>query len=442
MRKTLITLLLMILSCQTFSQVQEFILNNGLKILVKEDHRAPIAVSMIWYHVGSADEPGGITGVSHAIEHMMFKGTSKYPLGVFSKTIAAIGGQSNAFTNNDYTAFFEKTDASQLATSFELEADRMNNLLLQADEFAKEIKVIQEERRLRTDDNPQALAFERFLATAHLAAPYNHPVIGWMSDLQQMSVGDVRKWYECYYAPNNATLVVVGDVTAEQVRRLAEHYFGPLPKRIIPQSKQQLEPPALGKKLVHVQTAAKLPLIMIGYSVPGVSTAKNAFEPYALEIIAGIMDAGEGSRFAKNLIRGKHIATGASTYYNLYTRYQTQFIVYGSPNQNQNINILQKGLIAELNNLQKVPVSDTELQRIKNQIIAQKTYEKDSIFGQAMELGLLETIGLGWKKANDYTQAINAVTAEQIQQTAQRYFQENNMTITQLESTTSSKVKS
>lgn len=441
MRKILITLL-MVLSCQTFSQVQEYTLNNGLKILVKEDHRAPIAVSMIWYNVGSADEPGGITGVSHAIEHIMFKGTKKYPLGVFSKTIAEIGGQSNAFTNNDYTAFFEKTDASRLATSFELEADRMNNLLLSADEFAKEIKVIQEERRLRTDDNPQALAFERFLATAHLAAPYNHPVIGWMSDLKQMTVNDIRTWYKRYYAPNNATLVVVGDVNAEQVHALAQKYFAGLPQRKIPVRKPQQEPPALGKKAIRVQSTAKLPLVMIGYSVPGVKTAKAAYEPYALEIIAGIMDAGEGARFAKNLIRGQHIATGASTYYNLYTRYQTQFIVYGAPSQNQNVHVLEKGLVEQLADLKRNRVSEQELQRIKNQIIAQKTYEKDSIFSQAMELGLLETVGLGWNKANEYTQAINAVTAEQIQQTAQRYFQDNNMTVAKLEPQTTPKVKS
>ncbi|AUH71656.1 insulinase family protein [Legionella sainthelensi] len=432
MRKILFTLL-MVLSCQTFSQVQEFILNNGLKILVKEDHRAPIAVSMIWYKVGSADEPGGITGVSHAIEHMMFKGTEKYPLGIFSKTIASIGGQANAFTNNDYTAFFEKVDASKLATSFELEADRMNHLTLDTNEFAKEIKVIQEERRMRTDDNPQALAFERFLATAHFSAPYHHPVIGWMSDLKQMNVEDVREWYKKYYAPNNATLVVVGDVNPEQVRVLAENYFGALPRKAIPERKVQKEPPMLGKKSVHVQASAKLPLLMLGYSVPSTSTAHKAYEPYALEIIAGILDAGESSRFAKNLIRGNHIAAGADTYYNPYTRYQTQFIIYGTPSQNSKVSDLQKAFLNELDDLKKKPVNQEELQRIKNQIIAQKTFEKDSIFGQASEIGLLETIGLGWQKAGEYTNAIEAVTPEQIQQTAQHYFQEKNKTIAILE---------
>ncbi len=431
MHKILITLL-MVLSCQTFSQVQEFILNNGLKILVKEDHRAPIAVSMIWYNIGSADEPGGITGVSHAIEHMMFKGTSKFPLGIFSKTIAAQGGQENAFTNNDYTAYFEKIDASRLATSFELEADRMNNLLLDANEFAKEIKVIQEERRLRTDNNPQALAFERFLATAHLAAPYSHPVIGWMSDLQQMNTEDLKKWYQRYYAPNNATLVVVGDVNPEQVHALAERYFGAIQKRAIFERKPQKAPPALGKKTVTIHAPAKLPLLMIGYTVPGVKTAKNAWEPYALELITGILDGGEGARFAKNLIRGSHVATGADAYYNLYSRYQTQFILYGAPNQNHQIKDFRKALIAEVNDLKNTPVSAQELQRIKNQIIAQKTFEKDSIFGQAMELGLLETVGIGWKNTNNYANAINSITPAQIQQTAQRYFQDNNMTEAEL----------
>ncbi|HAT7073048.1 TPA: insulinase family protein [Legionella pneumophila] len=431
MHKLLISLM-MLLSFQAFSQVQEYTLNNGLKVLVKEDHRAPVVVSMIWYNVGSADEPIGITGVSHAIEHMMFKGTSKYPVGVFSKTIAALGGQENAFTNNDYTAYYEKLDADHLATSFELEADRMNNLLLNSEEFAKEIKVIQEERRLRTDNNPQALAFERFLATAHLTAPYNHPVIGWMNDLKQMKVEDLKKWYESYYAPNNATLVVVGDVNPEKVHALAERYFSSIAKRPIASRKPQQEPLALGKKMVYINAPAKLPLLLIGYTVPSVKTAKNNWEPYALEIIAGILDAGESARFAKHLVRGNQVATGAEAYYNLYSRYQSQFIVFGAPSQDHQIKDLEKALITELEALKKAPVSNQELQRVKNQIIAQKTFEKDSIFGQAMELGLLETIGLGWKNTETYTKAINEITPEQIQQVAQRYFQENNMTVAEL----------
>lgn len=427
MRKILIALFIL-LSCQTFSQVQEFILNNGLKILVKEDHRAPIAISMIWYNVGSSDEPGGITGISHVIEHMMFKGTVQYPQGVFSKTIADVGGQSNAFTSTDYTAFFEKLAAPQLAIGMKLEADRMNHLLMQAKEFNKEIKVIQEERRMRTDDNPQALAFERFLATAHLSSPYSHPVIGWMSDLKQLELKEVKAWYQTYYGPNNATLVVVGDVQANQVLKLATQYFDNMPKIKLFPRKNQVEPPALGLKQVKILSSTQIPLIMIGYAVPGLNTAKNSSEAYTLELIAGILDAGDSSRFSKNLIHKQHVASAASAYYNIYTRYATQFIVYGVPSKNESLHSLKNSLLQEIELLKTHRIDDNELQRVKKQIIAQKTYEKDSIMGQAMELGILETIGLGWKKATDYQTAIQSITPEQIQVVAQHYFQERNST--------------
>ncbi len=429
MRVVLIALLTLI-SYQTFSQVQQFTLDNGLKILVKEDHRAPVVVSMVWYNVGSADEPGGITGTSHALEHLMFKGTKKYPLGVFSKTIASIGGQENAFTNNDYTVYFEKIAANHLAVSLELEADRMQNLLLDKEEFGKEIKVIQEERRLRTDDNPQALTFERFLATAHLTAPYNHPVIGWMSDLQQMSVTDARAWYQRFYVPNNATLVVVGDVNAPHVFTLAKKYFGHLEKRPQIERKPEKEPPRLGKKTVDVYASAQVPMLMLGYTVPSVktTTSDNSLDPYALEIIAGILDAGNSGRVSSQLVRGKHIASNVDVFYNLYARYQTQFILYGTPSQSHTASELKKGIITEIKRLQTEPVNEKELQRVKTQIIAQKTFERDSIFGQAMELGLLETLGLGWQTAGKYIDRINSVTAQQVQKAAQRYFQGNNMT--------------
>jgi zinc protease len=430
--RTILLTILMALSGSAFCHVQAFQLSNGLKVLVKEDHRAPIAVSMIWYNVGSADEPGDITGVSHAIEHMMFKGTTQFPLGVFSKTIAALGGQENAFTNYDYTAYFEKSDANHLSTSFQLEADRMNHLLLDSQEFAKEIKVIQEERRQRTDDNPQALAFERFLATAHLAAPYNHPVIGWMSSLKQMKVEDLKKWYAQYYAPNNATLVVVGDVDAHNVAALAKQYFGAIPSHPVTQRRPQKEPPALGKKNVTIHAPAKLPLVMIGYSVPSASTAANPKEPYALELIAALLNAGDGSRFPKNLVRTRQIASSADVYYNLYARYTTQFIVFGAPSKSHSVDELQQGLLEELSQLKTTLVSSQELQKVKIQLIAQKTFEKDSIFGQATEIGLLETVGLGWRRGETYAETINQITPEDIQKAAQHFFQEKCRTDAQL----------
>lgn len=422
--------LLALFSCQTYSQVHQFTLDNGLKILVKEDHRAPIAVTMVWYDVGSADEPGGITGVAHSLEHFMFKGTKKYPLGVFTKTIAAIGGQENAFTNNDYTAYYEKIAANHLPLTLELEADRMQNLLFSEEEFNKEIKVIQEERRLRTDDNAQALTFERFLATAHLTSPYNHPVIGWMSDLQQMRVSDAKAWYQRFYVPSNATLVVVGDVNADEVYKLAKKYFGPLGKHPKHERKPQMEPPRLGKKTVEVHGPAQIPLFMLGYTVPTVKTASpdHAADPYALEILAGILDAGESGRVSANLIRGQQVASSIDVYYNLYSRYETQFILYGVPSQAHSVADLKKGMLDEINRLKIELINEKELQRVKAQIIAQKTFEKDSIFGQAMELGLLETLGLGAQTAEKYIDRINSITPKQLQRAAQTYFYENNST--------------
>ncbi len=425
---------LTLVSYQTLGQVQEFKLNNGLKILVKEDHRSPIVVSMIWYNVGSADEPGGITGVSHALEHLMFKGTKKFPLGIFSKTIADLGGQENAFTNTDYTTYFEKLAASNLSVGFELEADRMQQLQFEPNEFAKELKVIQEERRMRTDDNPQSLTYERFLAAAHLSSPYHHPVIGWMSDLRQMQVDDARAWYHEYYAPNNATLVVVGDVTMNTVRDLAQKYFGhltPHPQKI---RKLQTEPPILGKKQIQVHAPAQVPALMMGYTVPSAKTVTetaiktDSMDPYALELIAGILDAGDSSRFNQRLIRGEHIASSLAVQYNMYARYQTQLTFFGTPNQTHTVDDLRKGVLAELARLQNEPIGETELARVKTQIIAQKTFERDSIFSQAMEMGLLETIGLGWQAADHYVERINSVTPEHIQKAAIHYLKENNLT--------------
>lgn len=430
----ILLLALSLLSGQILAQTQQFTLDNGLKILVREDHRAPIAVSMIWYNVGSADERGGSTGLSHALEHLMFKGTKKFPLGVFSKTISSLGGTENAFTSNDYTAYHEKIAASHLAVSFELEADRMTHLLLDKDEFAKEINVIQEERRLRTDDNPQALTFERFLATAHLSTPYHHPVIGWMSDLKHMSVNDAKAWYQRFYAPNNATLVVVGDVSASNVYALAKHYFGPLARQPLPVRPIQEEPHALGKKTVLVHTAVNVPILMLGYTVPTLKTANQSTKdvPYILDVISGLLDAGDSGRLGKHLIHGTQVASSANTYYNKYARYQTQFVLFGTPSKTHTVAELQAGIESELNNLKTNRVDEQALARIKTQLIAAKTFELDSVYAQAMELGILETIGLGWQIADNYVDIINSITAEQVQKTAQRYFIDNQMTTAEL----------
>lgn len=424
------TAILVLMVSQSFAQTQTFSLSNGLKILVKEDHRSPVAVTMVWYNVGSADEQGGITGVSHALEHLMFKGTKKFPLGVFSKKIAAIGGQENAFTSNDYTAYFEKIAAKDLETTFQLEADRMQGLQFNPVEFKKEMHVIQEERRLRTDDNPQALAMERFFATAQLASPYHHPVIGWMSDIKQLRIADARDWYRQYYAPNNATLVVVGDVRAQTVYSLAQKYFSRLTPRPQKTRKLQMEPRPLGKKTLHVEAPAQIPSLFVGFTVPSLKTAlpNKEYTPYALELIAGILGAGDSSRMMQNLVKNQHIASQVEVEYRMYSRYQTQFLIFASQGQDKTLKDLAKAVTHELEQLIQHPVGEQELERIKTQIIAEKTFEKDSIFSQAMELGLLETLGLGLKASSEYVAKINAITPAQIQETAARYFNEKNRT--------------
>ena len=412
----------------TPSKVQQYSLNNGLKILVKEDHRAPVVVSMIWYNVGSADEPGGITGVSHVVEHMMFKGTSRYPTGVFSKTIAALGGQENAMTNYDYTAYYEKIPAVQLPIAFELEADRMRNLQFNSHELTKEINVIREERRLRTDDNPQAITFEHYMATAYLTDPYHHPVIGWMGDLNEMTLGDVKAWYDNFYTPNHATLVVVGDVIGQNVVELANLYFGKIARQPSYQRKKQVEPTNFGEKRIDIHAPAKIPMLMIGYTVPSAKTAQRIWEPYALELAAGILDEGNSARFSKNLIRGSHIASHAETYYNLYSRYQSQFILWGTPAQNRSTEELKQHFLKEIKRLQTEPIEARELTRVKTQLIAQKTFEQDSIFGQAMEIGLLETLGLGQETGDKFIDHIQSVTAQQIQAVAKQYLNDSALT--------------
>jgi zinc protease len=219
----------------------EFTLDNGLKVVVREDHRAPVVVSQIWYKVGSSYEAPGQTGLSHALEHMMFKGTEKIGPGEASLILRDLGAEENAFTSDDFTAYYQVLARDRLGVAFELEADRMANLRLPADEFTREIEVIKEERRMRTDDKPMSKAYERFKTIAYLASGYHTPTIGWMADLERMKVEELRHWYKSWYVPNNATLVVVGDVTPGEVKTLAQRYFGPIAKRDVPPAKIPLE---------------------------------------------------------------------------------------------------------------------------------------------------------------------------------------------------------
>ena len=415
-----------------FADVSEYLLSNGLKLIVKPDHRAPVAVTQIWYKVGSSYEYNGITGISHQLEHMMFKGTENLAPNEFSRIIAANGGRENAFTGRDYTAYFQTMEADRLEVSFRLEAERMRKLIIDETELIKEREVVAEERRMRTEDNPIAMTREVFNATAFVNSPYHHPIVGWMSDINHYEAEDLREWYQKWYAPNNATIVVVGDVKAEVVYKLAEQYFGNLNPEVIAVVKPQIEVLQLGMRKVTVQTSAELPHLMMGWKVPVVKTADVSWEPYALEMLAGILDGGASARFSRELVRGKEIATSIGAGYGLFSRLDDLFIVAGTPTKVHTVVELQQAVKQQIEMLKTELVKEQELTRIKAQVVANKTYERDSVFYQAMQIGMLETIGLDWRLSEEYVKNIDAVTAQQVQAVARKYFIDKTLTVAEL----------
>ncbi|MGD8785272.1 MAG: pitrilysin family protein [Thioalkalispiraceae bacterium] len=415
------------------STVHEYKLENGLKLLVKEDHRAPIVVSQIWYKVGASSEHNGITGISHVLEHMMFKGTEKIKPGDFSKIIKEHGGRDNAFTGRDYTAYFQLLEKSRLEVSFEMEADRMRNLTLPEEEFLKEVEVVKEERRMRTEDKPRSLTYEQFNAAAYTNNPYQHPIIGWMNDLDNMKVGDLRDWYQKWYAPNNATIVVAGDVKPDEVYKLAKKHFAPLQREDVPELKPRKERQQLGPRKVTVRAPAKVPYMIMGYKVPVLRTVEHEWEPYALEVLAGVLSGSRSSRFPKILVRDKQIAVNADVGYNMHAKYNEMFLLDATPAQGHSVDVVIKAIQEQIGLIKQERISEEELNRVKAQVIASDVYEKDSVFYQAMILGTLETVGLRWQMADEYLEKIKAVTPEQVQQVAKKYFIENHLTVAVLE---------
>ncbi len=414
-------------------KVHERTLSNGLKVLVKEDHRSPVVVTQVWYKVGSSYEYGGITGISHMLEHMMFKGTDQYPAGEFSRIIAENGGRENAFTGADYTAYFQTLEKSRLPVSFELEADRMRNLHLLEEELEKELQVVMEERRMRTEDKPRSKTLEQFAAMAYANSPYKNPVIGWPSDIENYTVEDLQKWYQLWYAPNNAILVVVGDVVPEEVFKLAEKYFGPLkPSELKPQ-KPRKEMKQLGTRQMNVKLPAKLPYLVMGYKVPVLNTAKEEWEAYALDMLVSLLDGGNSARLPSRLVRGKQIAVGVSAHYDMTDRLQSLFTITATPAEGHTVADVEKALKEEIKQLQENLVSEEELDRIRAQVVASAVYERDSNFYQAMQLGLLETVGVGWQEADLYADKVSRITAEQVREVAKKYLVEDRLNIAILE---------
>lgn len=409
----------------------EFTLDNGLKVVVREDHRAPVVVSQIWYKVGSSYETPGQTGLSHALEHMMFKGSDKAGPGEASRILRDIGAQENAFTSDDYTAFYQVLASDRLPIALELEADRMASLHLPADEFAKEIEVIKEERRLRTDDQPHAKAFEVFKAMAYPASGYHTPTIGWMADLERMNIDELRAWYKAWYVPNNATLVVVGDVTVDQVKTLAQRYFGPIARRATPPSKIPLELAAPGERRITVHVRTQLPSLIYAFNVPGMVTAKDPRSVQALRLIAALLDGGDSARFSSRLERGQELVSSATASYDAYSRGDALFNMAATPNaqKKKTLQDVEKGIWQQLDELKTTPPSSEELERVRAQVIAGLVFDRDSISNQAIAIGVLESVGLSWTQMDHELEDIKSVTPADIQNAARTYFTHDRLSV-------------
>lgn len=406
---------------------QEYTLKNGLKLLVREDHRAPVATVQIWYKVGSSYEHDGITGISHILEHMLFKGTPTHPEGQLTDIIYKMGGSLNASTYDDYTGYFEWLPAAQVPVALSLEADRMRNTVFSENNFKPELQVVIEERRLKVDDVPESLAYERFSASAYVNSPYHHPTIGWPADLQASTLDDAKHWYETWYAPNNATVVVVGDVNPSQVYSWVQEYFEPIKPSVLPVIKPQTEVQRLGEKQVIVKLPAKLPILYMGLNMPVLNTA-SMHDVAALIVMASILDGGESARLSNHLIRGKQLASFVGVSYNPLARMDNLLVFSAYPKPGVDMNTLQAAFWDEILALQTEAVTQAELTSAKIQYKAQYIYAQDSIDSQANELGILESVGLSWKTKDALLAAIEQTTAQDIQQVAQHYFHRDGLT--------------
>ena len=367
-----------------------------MRVIVKEDHRAPTVVHMVWYRAGAMDEKDGTSGVAHVLEHMMFKGTKTVKAGEFNKIVAEAGGRDNAFTSLDYTAYFQIVPKAALPRMMALEADRMANLSFKPEDFAAEIKVVMEERRMRTEDNPQSLVHEALNSVAFRAHPYRRPIIGWMDDLENMTWQDALDWYRHWYAPNNAYLLVVGDVDHQKVFRDAERTYGRIKAKPLPVRKLQHEPEQTGIKRVTVKAPAKLPYLSMAWKVPRLRDIDQDRESFALEVLAGVLDG---------TVRG-----------------EATFMLVGQPAEGRSVAELETALRGELARVRDEGVTDEELARIKTQIVASQVYKRDSMMAQAMEIGGFEAAGFNWRDHDKLLDKLRSVTSEEVQSVARKYF--------------------
>jgi zinc protease len=404
--------------------VQEFTLANGLKVLLVEDPKAPVVTIQVWYKVGSRNEVMGRAGLSHMLEHMMFKGTEKYGKGEFSNLIKKNGGNDNAFTSQDYTAYFENLAARNVELPLELEADRMHDLRLDDKEFQLEREVVKEERRLRVEDNPQAYLVEQMFAQAFIDHPYHWPIIGWFNDLNAMTLEDLRRHYKRYYTPDNATLVIVGDITVDRILPLIKQYFEAVPKGNVPPPPRFEQLPQSGERRIIVKRVAQLPFLYLGYKVP------NFRHPdvHALAVLENVLSTGKTSRLYDALVYRHKLALAVGASYSELSADPELYTFYAVVKPGTKIEMVEKALLAEIERLKKEGPTDSELQKAKNQVEARHIFEQDSVFRRAMLLGTAESVGAGWPYVTTYVENLRKVTKADVIRVARQYLINDTLT--------------
>lgn len=409
--------------------VQQFTLANGMALIVRPDHRAPTAVHMLWVRVGAIDEVDGTSGVAHALEHMMFKGSATLKPGEFSERVAALGGQQNAFTSRDATAYHEQVPADRLEAVMALNADRFASNQWPDVEFTREIEVIKEERRQRTEESPRSRLFESFNAMVWQASPYRRPIIGWMSDIDAMTPQDVRDFHQRWYVPANAAVVVAGDVDPQRVREIAERTYGRIAPRAVPVRKPRTEPAQHGPRRLEYRAVADQALVVLAWHAPRYSgtDGEASRDALALAVLSGVLDGYSGARLERALVQGQgtggqRIADSASTGYGLMGRGPQVFTASAVPARGVTAEAAIAALKAEIERIAREGVSEEELQRVKTQWTASEVYKLDSVFNQAQEQGSYWVNGLPTDAGERLMAGLRAVTAEQVRAVAQRYF--------------------
>lgn len=405
----------------------ETTLKNGLKVIIREDHRAPMVMTQIWYKVGSADESGNTLGISHVLEHMMFKGTSKVPNDEFTRISRIYGGSINAATFTNYTNYYQLYPKAYFPMALELEADRMSNLLLRQQDFEPEIKVVMEERRQRTEDNPRSRAFERFKWISYPTSHYRQPVIGHMKTLNNIQLNDVKQWYKTWYTPNNAILVIVGDVESEQALLQVQKYFADTPSRATPQRNDVLEFEHLGYRHMEINTDVQVPNLYMTWNVKSLASAINPQDAYALTIIRSLLDSGISSRLQDRLVRDRKLLTSVSVSYDPYNRGDSLFSISALPANGVSFEDAQKAIQAEVDALKTEDIPKHELERITTRFVSNLIYNQDSIAGQAKMIGNLEVNGLSYRLMDELPKYYENVSMSDIQRVANSYFIRENL---------------